>query len=50
MTYKLHYFNFKGRAEPARMMLYAAGQKFEDITWTTAEWPEVKKSEFFKAK
>ena len=46
MIYKLHYFNFKGRAEPARMMLHAAGQRFEDITWTVAGWPEVKKSRF----
>ena len=46
MTYKLYYYNFKGRAEPTRMMLYAAGQKFEDITWTVEEWPEIKKSKF----
>jgi len=41
-TYKLHYFNGRGRAETARLIFAAAGQKFEDVRYEHAQWPTVK--------
>jgi glutathione S-transferase len=38
-TYKLYYFNGRGRAEIARLIFAAAGQKYEDIRWEHSEWP-----------
>ena len=32
------YFDARGRAEPARMMLTLAGQKFEDFRFSDEEW------------
>jgi glutathione S-transferase len=43
-TYKLYYFNTRGRAEIARLILAAAGQKFDDIRYNHDEW-ELHKSE-----
>ncbi|CAF1318789.1 unnamed protein product [Rotaria sordida] len=43
-TYKLYYFNTRGRAETARLILAAAGQKFDDIRYNQNEW-ESHKSE-----
>ena len=43
-TYKLHYFNSRGRAEIARLIFAAAGEKFEDIRCERAQWPEKKSS------
>ena len=37
--YKLMYFNVRGRAEAARMMLHLAGQEFEDYRFKEGEWP-----------
>jgi len=42
MSYKVHYFNARGRAEPIRLVLVAANQKFEDIRIEQADWPKVK--------
>lgn len=38
-TYKLYYFNGRGRAEIPRLIFVAAGQNFEDIRYEQAEWP-----------
>jgi glutathione S-transferase len=38
-TYKLYYFNGRGRAEVSRLIFAAAGQKYEDIRWEHSEWP-----------
>ena len=37
-TYKLYYFNARGRAEISRLIFAAAGQKFEDIRYEFNEW------------
>jgi glutathione S-transferase len=41
-TYKLYYFNSRGRAETARLIFAAAGQEFEDIRYEHSEWPSHK--------
>jgi len=41
--YKVHYFNGKGRAEMIRLVLTAAGQKFEDIR-IDGDWAERKQN------
>ena len=37
-TYKLYYFNARGRGEVARLIFTVAGQKFEDIRYEQSEW------------
>ena len=41
-TYKLYYFNTRGRAEIVRLIFAAAGEKFEDIRYERAQWPSHK--------
>ncbi|CAF1246198.1 unnamed protein product [Rotaria sp. Silwood1] len=41
-TYKLYYFNGRGRGEVARLIFAAAGQKYEDIRYESSEWPSHK--------
>ena len=41
-TYKLHYFNFRGRGEVARLVFAAAGQKFDDVRFERQQWPTLK--------
>ncbi len=45
-AYKLHYFNLRGRAELARLILNQAGVEFEDVRFERAEWPALKASEY----
>ena len=37
-TYKLYYFNARGRAEVARIIFAQAGVKYEDIRFQKEEW------------
>jgi glutathione S-transferase len=41
-TYKLYYFNGRGRAEVARLIFAAAGEKYEDIRFEHEQWPSHK--------
>ncbi|PIK61850.1 hypothetical protein BSL78_01181 [Apostichopus japonicus] len=41
-SYKLIYFNWKGRAEGARYIFHLAGQEFEDYRVTKEEWKQLK--------
>lgn len=39
---KLYYFDGKGRAEVARLILTAAGKEFEDVRFAQEGWPKYK--------
>ncbi|KAH3893236.1 probable glutathione S-transferase 7 [Dreissena polymorpha] len=41
-SYKLHYFDVRGRAELSRYLFLAAGRDFEDNRIPQDEWPNVK--------
>ena len=41
-TYKLHYFNGKGRAELARLIFAQAGVPYEDVRIDLKKWPDLK--------
>ncbi|CAF1149788.1 unnamed protein product [Adineta steineri] len=38
-SYKLYYFNGRGRAEVARLIFAAAGEKYEDVRYERDQWP-----------
>ncbi|CAF1581110.1 unnamed protein product [Adineta steineri] len=38
-SYKLTYFNGRGRAEVSRLIFAAAGQKYEDVRYEFDQWP-----------
>lgn len=42
--YKLVYFNARGRAEIARLMLAEAGVDYEDYRFDFSQWPAEKES------
>lgn len=46
-TYKLVYFNLRGRAELARMLFEYAGQKYEDVRVEKDEWTQMKPNTLF---
>jgi glutathione S-transferase len=41
-TYKLYYFNGRGRVEIARLIIATAGQKCEDMRYACEVWPTKK--------
>lgn len=41
-TYKLYYFNGRGRAEVSRLIFAVADQKYEDIRYEHDQWPSHK--------
>ena len=43
-TYKLTYFDIRGRAEMTRMTFAAAGVEFEDCRVQFQDWPAVQAS------
>jgi len=45
MSYRLTYFNGRGRAELIRMIFAQAGVAYEDVRIERAEWPQLKPSE-----
>jgi len=44
-SYKLYYFDGRGRAELSRLIFAAAGQTYEDVRFAQDQWPS-KKAEF----
>ena len=44
---KLTYFNARGRAELARLVLAQAGAEFEDVRLEREEWLNVKPSKIY---
>jgi glutathione S-transferase len=38
-TYKLYYFNVRGRAELSRLIFAAADQQYEDVRYESDQWP-----------
>ena len=47
-SYKLIYFDFRGRAEAIRMLFALANQEFEDHRVVYSEWPAQKASTPFQ--
>lgn len=39
-SYRLYYFNGRGRAEVSRLIFATVGQKFEDVRIEQADWPK----------
>ena len=49
-TYKLTYFNSKGRAEVTRYLFKLKNVPFEDVRLTREQWLELKPSEWNRAR
>ena len=47
-SYKLMYFNGRGRAEASRYLFALAGVEYEDYRFAEGEWPRVKPSQYFQ--
>lgn len=45
-SYRLHYFDVRGRGEIVRMLFKLAQVEFEDIRVTQGEWTDVKHGKF----
>lgn len=45
-TFKVVYFNARGRAELTRLMLAHVGQEFEDVRYESEEWAKKKECKF----
>jgi len=43
-TYKLHYFDFRARAEAIRFLLSYGGVNYDDIRFEEDVWPKIKPS------
>ncbi|XP_064628534.1 hematopoietic prostaglandin D synthase-like [Lineus longissimus] len=46
--YRLLYFNARGRAELARLILAATGVDYEDVRFEKEEWPKIKQTIHFE--
>jgi glutathione S-transferase len=48
-SYKLIYFNARGKAELIRFIFAYAGVDYEDERISKDKWPELKRSEYLQA-
>jgi glutathione S-transferase len=47
-SYKLIYFNARGKAEHIRFIFAYAGVNYEDERISQDKWPELKRSKYYK--
>ncbi|RCN30437.1 hypothetical protein ANCCAN_23793 [Ancylostoma caninum] len=45
-SYKLHYFDIRGRGEPIRLIFEYYGVKYDDNRIPMEDWPSVKETSF----